>query len=127
MYLTQAKLRENTGNFILAGMWPPRCISFCERLSVVYGTRFLPSATVVAEWLCFHRCLSVDGGCTPPKKTHGETPPCQADSLSVHRGVVHQADIPCQAAPPPRWLLQRTVPILLECILVNITFINLLK
>ena len=23
MYLTQEKLRENTGNFILAGMWPP--------------------------------------------------------------------------------------------------------
>ena len=23
MYLTQGKLRENTGNFISAGMWPP--------------------------------------------------------------------------------------------------------
>ena len=27
--------------------------------------KFLPSATVVAERLCSHRCLSVHGGCTP--------------------------------------------------------------
>ena len=26
IYVTQGKLRENTGNFILARMWPPCCI-----------------------------------------------------------------------------------------------------
>ena len=31
MYLTQGKLRENTGNFISAGMWPPGH-SFVPRL-----------------------------------------------------------------------------------------------
>ena len=126
MYLTQGKLRENTGNFILAGMWPPRCISFCERLSVVYGTRFLPSATVVAEWLCFHRCLSVDGGVySPEEDTWGDAPPARQTVCLSTGGLYTRQTSP--ARQPPRWLLQRTVPILLECILVNIRFINLLK
>ena len=50
---------------------------------------FLPSATVVAERLCFTGvCLSTGGRCTPPGQT------------------------------PPRRPLQRKVRILLECILV---------
>ena len=57
---------------------------------------FLPSATVVAERLCFHRCLSVHRG-------EVYTPPGQADT---HR------------PPPGRLPVQRTVRILLECILV---------
>ena len=47
--------------------------------------QFLPSATVVVERLCFHRCLFVHGGrCTPPDRyplgrhPHGQTPPGQA-------------------------------------------------
>ena len=52
---------------------------------------YLPSATVVAETLRFHWCLSVHGGrCTPP----GRHP------------------------LPPRGPHQRTVRILLKCILV---------
>ena len=57
------------------------------------GWSLLPSATVAAERLCFHRRLSVHrvgARCTPP----------WADTL-------------------PRWLLLRTVRILLECILVK--------
>ena len=63
--------------------------------------KFLPSATVVAERLCFHRCLSPQGGGvhSPP----GRHPPCQAYTP------------PRQTPPPLRWLLQRTV---LECVLV---------
>ena len=63
----------------------------------VQHPQLLPSATVVAErlcFLCFHRCLSVHGGevyTTPPRQT-----------------------------PPPsnRRPLQQTVRILVECILV---------
>ena len=51
---------------------------------------FLPSATVVAERLCFHRCQSMGEG-----KVYTPRPDT-----------------------PLRWLLQRTVRILLECILL---------
>ena len=125
----------------------------------------LPSATVVAERLCFHRCLSVHGGrCTPPgrhppptlgrhplgrhpRQTHlprrhtspadipsADTPPGRHNPLGRHP----QADTPLgrhlpgrhtpasdiwwpslePPADPPRWILQRTVGILLECNLV---------
>ena len=58
---------------------------------------FLPSSTVVADRLCFHRCLSVHRGevCHP---------------LGRHPLVRH----PCSRRP-----LQPTVRILLECILVS--------
>ena len=63
----------------------------------------LPSATVVAERLCFHKCLSVHRvRCTPL--------PWQAHPLARHT----------TPPPPSRWLLQRTVRILLECFLVLI-------
>ena len=54
---------------------------------VLHPAASLPSVAVVAERLCFHRCLSVHRG-----------------------GGVH---------PPGRRLLQLTVRILLECILVK--------
>ena len=45
---------------------------------------FLPSATVVAKRLCFHRCLSVRGGVDPAlawqTPTPGETPSGQTPS-----------------------------------------------
>ena len=68
-------------------------IEMCLSQAVCVVTElFLPSATVVVERLCFHMCLSVHRGrCTPPS-----TP------------------------PPSRRPLQRTVRILLECILVSI-------
>ena len=58
---------------------------------------WLPFATVVAERLCFHMCLS------------------------VHRegGGVHP---PAVDTPPSRRLLQRTLRILLECILVKLWY-----
>ena len=62
---------------------------------------FLPSATVVAERLCFHRCLSSTvGKCTPPwqpdppgRQTpswadtpwQADTPPLKADPLPTGR------------------------------------------
>ena len=78
---------------------------------------FLPSATVLAERLCFHRCLSVHGGgevyITPLPGRHpparqtpplpGRHHPCQADT-----------PLPGRHPPPPRWVLQGTVRILLE-------------
>ena len=120
----------------------------------------LPSATVVAERLCFHRCLSVHGGrCTPPGRhppphsrqtPPGQTPPADTPPPQTPpRQTLRQADTPPWAdtprqtpplgrhlpgrhtpasdiwwpsleppADPPRWILQRTVDILLECILV---------
>ena len=84
--------------------------------------RLLPSAIVVAERLYFHRCLSVhEGGrCTPLAGRH----PHWADTLLAGR---HPSDR--QTPPPPagrhprvdtprRRPLQRTIRILLECILV---------
>ena len=73
----------------------------------------LPSATVVAERLCFHKRLSVHRGevYTPWADTSfpRQTPPS------------HQADTPCGQTPPPttKQPLQRTVRIILECILVQ--------
>ena len=66
---------------------------------------FLPSVTVVAERLCFHRCLSVHGR---EVYTPGQT--------------LCRADTPLGRTPPlpSRRLLQRTVRILLECILVSV-------
>ena len=61
----------------------------------------LPSANEVAEEVMFSQtCVknSAKGGCTPPPR---QTPP-RADT-----------------APPPDWVLQRTVRILLECIVVH--------
>ena len=76
----------------------------------------LPSATVVAERLSFHRCLSTGRGLHPP----GQTPP-------VGRYPPGQAHMPPPGQTPPRphtptpgrRPLQRTVRILLECILVS--------
>ena len=80
---------------------------------------FLPSATVVVERLCFHRCLSVHRGevCTLWADT-----PLASD---IHT----RADTPQpgQTLPLPRdgrWSLQRTVRILLECILVWILILG---
>ena len=71
----------------------------------------LPSATVVAERLCFHKCLSVHRGrCTPlpwQAEPDSQTPPGQTPP---------PPDIP----PTSRRLLQLMVRILLECILVLI-------
>ena len=112
----------------------------------------LPSATVFAERLCFHRCLSVHRRrCTPPRQTPlwqsphpvGRHPPGryphpldrQPHPLGWHpvadtplgRHCPPWADTPPrQTHPPPphpsRQPPQRTVRILLECILVFMIF-----
>ena len=45
--------------------------------------------------------------------------------LSVHRWGVYNP--PGQTPPPPRWPLQRTVRILLECILVQLIYLSCLS
>ena len=58
-----------------------------------------------------------------PQRSCGRVMLSQASvSHSVHRGVRGWADTP-QADTPSRWLLQRTVRILLECILVYDLFV----
>ena len=57
----------------------------------------LQSATVVAERLCFHRCLSVHGGrCKPP----GRHPPGQADT-TLGRHPLPRPDTPWPGRHPP--------------------------
>ena len=70
----------------------------CEPLlcSVAY---LLPSATVVVERLCFHRCLSVHkGGCAPPGQAdpQPDRTPSPARQTCPHPGrhPPSQADIP---------------------------------
>ena len=77
----------------------------------------LPSATVVAERLCLHRCLSVHGGrCTPPGRhppphsrqtPPGQTPPADTPPLQTPpRQTLRQADTPPWADTPrqtPPW------------------------
>ena len=53
----------------------------------------LPSATVVAERLCFYRCLSVHG--RGEVYTPGQTPPRQTSPLGIHP----QADTPRKTPP----------------------------
>ena len=73
---------------------------------------FLPSATVVAERLCFHKLLSFcpQGDVYTPlgRPPWEQTPP-------------RQTSYPLQTHPLPRRPLQRTARILLECILVLMT------
>ena len=87
----------------------PRCKPFLPTFLTLYDYRktlLLPSATVVAQRLCFHRCLSVHGGwCTPP--------------LAGRHPQPHPT--------PSRRLLQRTVCILLECILISVIFPTLIE
>ena len=91
--------------------------NYSPLFAVKYAIFTVRNSSCGYVWLCFHRRLSVHGGgggggvvgCTPLARqtpradtTPGQTPP-----------------------PPPRWLLQRTVRILLECILVsNICLVN---
>ena len=99
----------------------------------------LPSATVVVERLCFYRCLSILWGerCTPPRADthphpHPNLPPRQAGRHPTRQTPPRQAHPPKQTPPSeqtppsqgrlppsPRWPLQLTVHILLECILVQ--------
>ena len=106
--------------------WKQSCNSVlfrlvCENYIVVY--LLLPSTTVVAERLCFHRCLSVHTPCQAhPRKADtprpGRHPPGRQTPLLAGRHPSWQADTPYREDTPTRWLLQRTVRILLECILV---------
>ena len=97
---------------------------------------FLLSANEVAERQCFYTCLSVilftGRGVHPPRQTpHWQTPPGRhpladtpwqtppgrhPDTPLADRPSL--ADTPWQTPPSPRQPLQRTVSILLECILV---------
>ena len=83
--------------------------------SLDYNWRYvlLPSATVVAERLCFHRCLSVHrrGGVHPWPGRH---PPSLLGRQKARQ------------TPPGRRPLQRTVRILLECILVSCNMLGVL-
>ena len=65
--------------------------------------RFLRSATVVAERLCFYRCLSVHRGCTlPPRQTPpGQTPPPPGRHPLLGRHPHPQADTTSSADTPP--------------------------
>ena len=81
-------------------------ISTWDNKYEIFINLLLLSATVVAERLCFQGCLST-GRCTSPLGRH---PPARQTPPSRHP--------PGQTPPPPRWLLPRTVRILLECILV---------
>ena len=85
---------------------------------------FLPSTTVVAERLCFYRCLSTGGGLHPPGQTSPRTEPPRADPLGRHPLPLmrHPPGRPSHPSrhPPPRRPLQQTISILLECILVQI-------
>ena len=76
-----------------------------EHLHTILYNLFLSSATVVAERLCFYRCLSVhrEGGVVHPL---GRPP------------LLGRHTTPWVDTPHPRWPLQRTVLILLECNLV---------
>ena len=76
---------------------------FCQ-----WAHKFLPSATVVMERLCFHRCLFVQGG-------GGVYTPLQTDRHPPGRHSLGRHP-PGQTSPPGRWPLQRTVHILLEYI-----------
>ena len=84
---------------------------------VSFSTIYLiPSATVVAERLCFHMCLSVHMG--EGKCTWTDTP-WQADTPLGRQPPGRQtppADTPWADTPPP----QQTVRIVLECILIKI-------
>ena len=84
---------------------------------LVCGCRplLLPSANEVAERLCFYTSLSF-------------CPQGRGMSAPVHAGIHPRADTPRQTHTPGRHptsrrLLLRTVRILLECILVNNSFI----
>ena len=78
---------------------------------LVCGCRplLLPSANEVAERLCF-TCLSF-------------CPQGRGMSAPEHAGIHPRADTPPGRHPTSRLLLLRTVRILLECILVNNSFI----
>ena len=104
----------------------------CSNLELSLAEKYqfntsLPSATVVAERLCFHRCLCPQGGCvhpwadTPP----GQPPPVQIPSWAdtpLGRYPPGRHPTPLGRHPPYRRPLQRTVHILLECILVLYNF-----
>ena len=83
--------------------------------SLDYNWRYvlLPSATVVAERLCFHRCLSVHrrGGVHPWPGRH---PPSLLGRQKARQ------------TPPGRRPLERTVRILLECILISCNLLGVL-
>ena len=79
------------------------------------AVRKLP--TVVAERLCFHMCLwfCSQGGWQKPLPS-GQTPPLGRHTPTP-RQTHHRADTPPGQTPPGQ-PLQRTVRILVECILV---------
>ena len=74
-----------------------------------FSCSLLPSATVVAERLCFHRCLSVHG------RGRRWTTPCQADTPPHPLSGRHPHSLPDRHPPgrhlppwadtPPKWLL----------------------
>ena len=85
-------------------------VAFLRRcLCVAVAPLLLPSANEVAERLCF-TCLSF-------------CPQGRGMSAPEHAGIHPRADTPPGRHPTSRRLLLRTVRILLECILVNHSFI----
>ena len=101
--------------FMLLGMYALRwiCVIFFKLFYV--RKLLLSSATVVAERLCFHKRLSFcpQGGVHAPPPTHTPWPGRQP--------------LARRTPPPGRLPLQRTVRILLECILVVEIFLKLFK
>ena len=124
---------------------PPQHLVF-ERISINMTLHaFLPSAVALEERLCLYTCLSathsVRRGCTilpqaetpggrhcPGQLSPGQTrPPPPPSRHPLSRPP--RTDPPEQNPPPPladsplrRWPLQRTVRILLECILVQLCY-----
>ena len=90
-----------------------RMLWVCRIIFITQEDNFLPSATVVAERLCFHRCLFVYRGGVHPQGRH---PPPRADILPPWTDTL--PPLGRHPPSPSRRLLQRTVQILLECILV---------
>ena len=70
---------------------PSPKVNYLESESAIHLSVYLPSTIVVAERLCFHRCLSVhrEGGVHPCQT---DMPPCQADTP--------QADTPLSGRHP---------------------------
>ena len=123
IFVTQGKLRENTGNFILARMWPPcyyyrpqtkfgakyyfyTCLSFCSQGGSAWVHAGVPPPT---------RHTNPPGPGTPPPGTRHTTP-----FSPPGPGTPPPSPPPGPGTPPPGpgRCGQRVVRILLECNLV---------
>ena len=108
-YLAQGKLRENTGNFILAGMWPP-CEGFDqqnENKQECIPVGCVPSASVAISG-CREGGASAQGvcqrGCLPWGCPGGASALGVSRWVCVGGGGVHGCV--CPGGCLPRWECQ---------------------